>query len=152
MICAENRDALQYRGIHPNLDLALERLTPEFLSSLRDGERRELKGEAVYYTRFTYETVAPEESFFEAHRRYLDIHVMLAGEERVDLNHPEELELFQAEKDSDFYAYRGVARHSVVLRPGAFLVVFPGDAHRIKVRVSGPEIVSKAVFKIRLDG
>lgn len=152
MICAENRDALQYRGIHPNLDLALERLTPGFLSSLGDGERRELRGDAVYCTRFTYETVAPEESFFEAHRRYLDIHVMLAGEERVDLNHPEELELFRAEEDGDFYAYRGVARHSIILRPGTFLVVFPGDAHRIKVRVNGPETVSKAVFKIRLDG
>lgn len=44
MICAENRDALQYRGIHPNLDLALERLTPGFLSSLGDRERRELRG------------------------------------------------------------------------------------------------------------
>ena len=151
MICAENRDALQYRGIHPNLDLALERLTPGFLSSLGDRERRELRGDAVYCTRFTYETVAPEESFFEAHRRYLDIHVMLAGEERVDLNHPEELELFRAEEDGDFYAYRG-ARHSIILRPGTFLVVFPGDAHRIKVRVNGPETVSKAVFKIRLDG
>lgn len=82
----------------------------------------------------------------------MDIHVMLAGEERVDLNHPEELELFRAEEDGDFYAYRGVARHSIILRPGMFLVVFPGDAHRIKVWVNGPETVSKAVFKIRLDG
>ena len=44
MTCAENRDALQYRGIHPNLDLALERLAPGFLSSLGDRERRELRG------------------------------------------------------------------------------------------------------------
>ena len=110
MIYAKNQEALAYRGIHPNLDLALEHITPEFLASLRDGQRVELQGDQVYCTRFTYETIPQEESFFEAHRRYLDIHIML--------------------------------------RPGAFLVVFPGDAHRIKVQVDGPRTVSKAVFKV----
>ena len=42
MIYAKNADALAYRGIHPNLDLALEHITPEFLASLRDNQRVEL--------------------------------------------------------------------------------------------------------------
>ena len=88
MIYAKNADALAYRGIHPNLDLALEHITPEFLASLRDNQRVELKGDLVYCTRFTYETIPQEESFFEAHRRYLDIHIMVEGEERVDMNRP----------------------------------------------------------------
>ena len=79
MIYAKNADALAYRGIHPNLDLALEHITPEFLASLRDNQRVELKGDLVYCTRFTYETIPQEESFFEAHRRYLDIHIMVEG-------------------------------------------------------------------------
>ena len=29
-----------------------------------------------------------------------------------------------------------------------FLVVFPEDAHRIKIAVNGPETVSKVVFKV----
>jgi beta-galactosidase beta subunit len=37
-----------------------------------------------------------------------------------------------------------------LLQPGTFLVVFPGDAHRIKMQVSGPEQVRKAVFKFKL--
>ena len=85
MIYAKNADALAYRGIHPNLDLALEHITPEFLAALRDNQRVELKGDLVYCTRFTYETIPQEESFFEAHRRYLDIHIMVEGEERVDM-------------------------------------------------------------------
>ena len=83
MIYAKNQEALAYRGIHPNLDLALEHITPEFLASLRDGQRVELQGDQVYCTRFTYETIPQEESFFEAHRRYLDIHIMVEGEERA---------------------------------------------------------------------
>jgi beta-galactosidase beta subunit len=29
-------------------------------------------------------------------------------------------------------------------------VVFPGDAHRIKMQVDAPETVSKAVFKVKI--
>ena len=83
MIYAKNSDALTYRGIHPNLDMALERITKEFLSSVGE-ERVEIKGSDVYATRFTYETIPEEESFFEAHRNYLDIHLMLEGSERVE--------------------------------------------------------------------
>ena len=151
MIYAKNADALAYRGIHPNLDLALEHITPEFLASLRDNQRVELKGDLVYCTRFTYETIPQEESFFEAHRRYLDIHSMVEGEERVDMNRPEDLNLTDAQEGHDFYAYQGESWHSTVLKPGEFLVVFPGDAHRIKVQVDGPKTVSKAVFKVCID-
>lgn len=151
MIYAKNADALAYRGIHPNLDLALEHITPEFLASLRDNQRVELKGDLVYCTRFTYETIPQEESFFEAHRGYLDIHIMVEGEERVDMNRPEDLKLTDAQEGNDFYAYQGESWHSTVLKPGEFLVVFPGDAHRIKVQVDGPKTVSKAVFKVCID-
>ena len=151
MIYAKNADALAYRGIHPNLDLALEHITPEFLAALRDNQRVELKGDLVYCTWFTYETIPQEESFFEAHRRYLDIHIMVEGEERVDVNRPEDLNLTDAQEGNDFYAYQGESWHSTVLKPGEFLVVFPGDAHRIKVQVDGPKTVSKAVFKVCID-
>ena len=151
MIYAKNQEALAYRGIHPNLDLALEHITPEFLASLRDGQRVELQGDPGYCTRFTYETIPQEESFFEAHRRYLDIHIMVEGEERVDVNRPEDLKLTDAQEGNDFYAYQGESWPSTVLKPGEFLVVFPGDAHRIKVQVDGPKTVSKAVFKVCID-
>jgi YhcH/YjgK/YiaL family protein len=145
MICARLSEAQSYLGIHPNLDLALRCLTPEFLSTVTD-QRQELKGEQVYVTGFTYETLPKEDTFYEAHKRYLDIHLMLEGKERVDIAHPADLQLFQQE--GDFYAYHGEAEQSLLLTPGQFLVVFPGDAHRIKIQAEGPEKVTKAVFKV----
>ena len=141
MIYAKNADALCYKGIHRNLDLALEHITPEFLSSLEDNVRVPLDGDRVYC----------EEGFFEAHRRYLDIHIMLSGSERVDVSRPDELTLTDAQEQNDFYAYQGGAWHSTVLCPGEFMVVFPGDAHRIKLQTGRPETVSKAVFKVLID-
>lgn len=149
MICAKNKEALCYRGIHPNLDLALEHIKPEFFAGLGT-ERVELKGNEVYCTKFTYPTVPDEESFFEAHERYLDIHIMLEGSERIEIASPADLEQYEAKPENDFWAYRGTGRHSVVLSPGEFLVVFPDDAHKLKMRVDGPAAVTKAVFKVKV--
>lgn len=149
MIYAKLGDAPAYRGIHPNLDLALAHITPEFLSSV--GEQRiELKGGDVYATRFTYETIPAEESFFEAHRKYLDIHIMAEGREGVEIAPPEALEEFDRIEANDFYAYRGEGAYKLTLSPGDFLAVFPGDAHRIKMQTDGPKTVSKVVFKVRI--
>ena len=149
MIYAKNKDALSYRGIHPNLDLALEHITEAYLSSV-GYDRVELKGSDVYATRFTYETVPAQESFFEAHRKYLDIHIMLSGSERVEIAPPEKLAEFDRVEANDFYAYRGEGDCKLVLSPGDFLAVFPGDAHRIKMQLDGPRTVSKVVFKVKI--
>jgi YhcH/YjgK/YiaL family protein len=149
MIYAKHKDAPAYRGIHPNLDLALKRITPEFLASVGP-ERVEIKGGDVYATRFTYETVPAEESFFEAHRKYLDIHIMMEGSEGVEIAPPEVLSEFDRVEVNDFYAYRGEGDYKLILSPGDFLVVFPSDAHRIKMQVGGPRTVSKVVFKVKI--
>ena len=48
-------------------------------------------------------------------------------------------------------ASAGAPEQSLLLEPGSFLVVFPGDAHRLKIAEGGvPEAVAKAVFKIKL--
>ena len=145
MILAKNREAAAYRGLHPRLDRALDCLSDAFLAAVGT-ETMRLEGDALYVTRFDYDTLPLEETFFEAHKRYLDVHVMLKGAERVDIAHPDGLTLF--EQKGDFYGYRGEAEQSLILRPGDFLVVFPGDAHRIKIAAGEPAPVSKAVFKI----
>ena len=150
MILADNRDALQYLGINPNLDAALRRLS-EGLNGLEPGCRYEMDGKNVWLSCYEYDTIPESESFYEAHRNYGDIHVMLTGSEKVCISRPDDLtETDGSKPDNDFYAYHGDAAHTLVLRPGTFLVVFPGDAHNIKMQVEGVETVRKAVFKFKL--
>ena len=149
MILAKNVNARDYLGIHPNLDLALERINEEFLSQLGEERVDVIPGE-VWCTKFTYETVTDDESFFEAHEKFLDIHLMLQGDERVEVAPPAALEQFDAQPENDFYAYRGEGHYKMTLTPGDFLVVFPADAHKIKMQADGPCTVSKAVFKIKI--
>ena len=136
------------RGIHPRLDRVIDCLNEEFLNKVGT-QTQKLEDDLLYVTRFDYETIPLEEAFFEAHKKYLDVHLMMSGAERVDISHPDVLTLFD-HKD-DFYAYQGEAEQTLLLTPGSFLVVFPGDAHRIKVQVEGPENVSKVVFKLLVN-
>ena len=149
MIIAKNDKARDYLGLSENLDRALELINEVFFASLGDERVGIIPGD-VWCTKFSYETISDEESFFEAHEKFLDIHVMLDGSERVEIASPAELELFDSVNENDFYAYRGTGRYSLILSPGSFLVVFPDDAHKIKMHCGEPRKVSKAVFKVRL--
>ena len=149
MIVARNETAPAYLGIHPNLDEALRRITPEFLSSLGSDRVDIIPGE-VWCTKFTYQTISDEESFFEAHEKFLDIHLMLSGSERVEIASPKALTQFDSQPENDFYAYRGQGTDKLVLAPGDFLVVWPDDAHKIKMMLERPETVTKAVFKVKI--
>ena len=149
MIFAKNNKARDYLGLSENLDLALEHITEEFLSSLGD-ERVDIIPGQLWCTKFSYETISEEESFFEAHEKFLDIHIMLDGFERVEIASPAGLEQFDSQEENDFFAYRGNGEYSLILSPGSFLVVFPDDAHKIKMHLGKHETVTKAVFKVRL--
>lgn len=148
MIVANIQNKAEYYGIHPELDKALDCLTPEFLEQAAT-EKTLLNGENLFVTKFHLETVPEEETFFEAHRQYLDIQVVTQGQERVEIAHPDTLTL--TEHSGDFYGYTGTGEQTVVLRPGNFLIVFPGDAHRLRLPVgeSGKPF-TRVVFKIKV--
>ena len=149
MIVAKLTNKREYYGIHPELDKALDYLTPEFLEKVPT-EKQLLDGENLFVTKFHLETVPFEQTFFEAHKKYLDIQVVTQGCERVDIAHPDSLTL--TESKGDFYGYTGQAEQSVILRPGNFLVVFPGDAHRLRIHMKQPgEAFTRVVFKIKVS-
>lgn len=139
----------RYCGLHPNLDIALNYIH-EHLDDMP--QHIDLKGAEVYGNIFTYETVPDGESFFEAHARFADIQIMRSGSERVAVSDISVLETDEAHPDRDFWAMHGSEESSVVLSPGSFLVVLPGDAHKLKMQLGESATVTKSVFKVEMNG
>lgn len=137
----------RYKGLHPNLDLALD-----YIYAHRNalGGHVELLGTDVYGNSFTYDTVAESDTFFEAHANFADIQIMTEGSEWVDVSDIDVLSVDEAHPDRDFWALSGRAQLRVTLEPGYFLLVLPGDAHKLKIMTGTPETVTKAVFKVRV--
>lgn len=149
MIYGNMKDVLRYRGIHSGLDIALEHLNPDFLATLGD-ERVMLDGENVYVFKVNLQTKPDEETFYENHHDYIDIHVVLEGAERMDIEIPENLELYEEKPETDAYFFHGSAGQAMILTPDKFLIAFPEDAHKTCGMIDVPKDFVKAVFKVRL--
>ena len=80
MIVAKKEHAYAYKGIHPRLDKALDLINDEAFIASVGAEKVLIEGNALYAFRNEYETVPFEETFFEAHRKYLDLQMVLSGE------------------------------------------------------------------------
>ena len=145
MIYASLSDAPLYRGVHPRLDRVLELLTPDCLASVGTVTQK-LENDALYVTRFDVETSTDESRLFEYHRDYLDLFTVVRGAERVDVAPSGSISL--REQRGDYWGSTGAPEQRILLTPGSFLVLFPGDAHRPGMAVDAPQGVSRIVFKI----
>jgi YhcH/YjgK/YiaL family protein len=129
----------------------------EFIQGLdpeADEKTYELDGTNVFAPVMSYQTRGPEEAVLEAHRKYIDIQVALAGSETLEWFPVADLEVqtpYDADRDVEFYHRPHAGPASVVLRPGLFVILFPQDAHMPQLTTgSMPSHVKKVVGKIRL--
>lgn len=109
-----------------------------------------IDGEELFVNIVEYETTTPENRFWEAHRQYLDLHLMLQGAEQIDGNFIDNMEQKEFVEKDDFLPLEGEPNSHVVLAPGDFLVCYPKDAHRTAIQVGAPTQIKKAIFKIRI--
>ena len=85
-----------------------------------------IDGERLFVNVVEYETTRPENRFWEAHRNYLDVHLMLDGQEQIDLNFIENMEQKEYVEKDDFLPMDGAPNSHVVLGPGGFPDLLPG--------------------------
>ena len=114
--------------------------------------RIDLRGDDLFVNVQRYTTKPAAETRFEAHRQYLDIQTIYTGEEAIYidwLDHLQETEAFDADKDVAFY--EGSSATCLSLRPGDFAILYPTDAHRPVCQVRGPSDVLKVVAKVRIE-
>ena len=110
----------------------------------------EINGDDVFVNIVSYNTVDKEERFWDAHRKYIDGHLMLDGREKISLNHIDNLEQNEYEEDGDFLPLNGDESASVILEKGDFLICYPEDAHMTAIRVDASENIKKAIFKVKI--
>ncbi len=119
------------------------------LASYEKGSH-EIDGERLFVNIVEYTTTTPEERFWEAHKNYLDVHVMLHGTEQIDVNFIQNMELKEFVAEEDFLPMEGEKNSSVILRDNDFLICYPSDGHRTAVAVNEPQTIKKAIFKVRV--
>lgn len=108
----------------------------------------------VYVNVDEYQTKALENCKFEAHKKYIDIQMLIDGEEEIDILPVDGLKIseeYNESRDVMFFANPAQKPDVIQLKPYKFVLIYPEEAHRPQMN-SGSESkkVKKAVAKILL--
>lgn len=112
-----------------------------------------LRGKDIYVQVIDTATRSLNETKPEFHHKYLDVHFLVRGVERIGFacdtkdhtvveSHPE--------RDLYFYDSAGNAENFVNMAPGCFAVFYPWDIHRPAVALDEPMSIRKVVVKVAL--
>ena len=148
MNLSELQNKNRYINLHPLFGKAFAFLEKENLSQLPEG-KLEIDGDDLFAIISKPGTSAEEIPKLEAHKKYIDIHYIIAGTELFgwkDLNDCKGVEgEFDFEKD--YVLYNDQDFTNLLLNRNAFVVVYPEDAHSPGIKT---EQLHKVVLKIKL--
>lgn len=133
-----------------DVQMCLEYAASHDLKALDSGTYQ-IDGDRVFVNVVEYTTTTPENRFWEAHKKYLDVHLMLDGIEQIDVNFIWNMAVKEFVEEDDFLPMQGDKKFSVVLEPGDFLVCYPCDGHRTAVAAKEKVKIKKAIFKIAIE-
>lgn len=110
-------------------------------------------GDGIHCIGDSYETLPESEAVWEAHKKFVDVHCVLCGEEKIGIAHVDKCKAGVYNEMEDFYLAQAKAENWVTMKQGVALCLFPEDVHKVKVRLNSlqPARVSKIVFKIPLN-
>ena len=139
----------QYIGLCPSLKYVMPFLERVEKESLQPGTY-ELDGRKVYAVLQEYETKPESTCQWECHRKYIDVQMLLEGEEEIgwtEIDSLTECEEYDEERDIMMAAD---AKHAsmLVLSAKQFAIFTPHDAHKPLCLHKVPGNVKKVVFKI----
>jgi biofilm protein TabA len=139
-----------YEPLGPRFSAGLRWLAT-FDAAMPDG-RIPIDGDHMFALVQSYATAPGSEKRFESHRRHADIQFVAVGRERILHTDTGALTVqteYDPQADIAFYEEPG-ASSSILLGPGHFTILWPGDAHKPGCMAGGRDEVKKVVIKVRL--
>ena len=149
MMSAELR-SLPSAGLHPVLQQALTLAVAANLQEKTPG-RYELQGDNIFMNVMQFATQSPEQKKAELHREYIDIQVLLSGEERILFGMTDSArQCEEMHVEDDYQLCSQIAdEQAMVLKPGRFVIFMPGEPHKPGCVVKAPLDIKKVVIKVR---
>lgn len=111
----------------------------------------EIDGDELFVNIVSYTTTTPEERFWEAHKKYIDVHMIIEGKESIDVSFCDDMQIKSFDENRDFVELTGEEKATVnLINKGDFLICYPEDAHRTAIICQQSQTIKKAIFKIKL--
>ncbi len=145
MIYDTHEYAPRYFSVHPHIETAFKWLHDNPDAS--EG-KHEIIGDDCFVMIANASSQAGSTPVLEAHNEYLDIQIALVGTDEIGWKARSACSNITQEysEEKDVILWSEKSEFTVSLSPGAFVILFPSDAH---APLSGNGDVKKAVFKLR---
>ncbi|MFA5264997.1 MAG: YhcH/YjgK/YiaL family protein [Opitutaceae bacterium] len=114
-----------------------------------DSQRVEL-GDGIFALEQAYLTKSPAEGRWESHLKFIDVQVIVSGEERMGLCETSRLDIDEnltPAKDLIFYKSSDQGS-TLLMKAGDVAILFPPDGHMPGIQVAQPVAVRKIVVKV----
>lgn len=147
MIYSNINDKRNSTIYHKVIIKALEALKQTDFSS---GQKEyEINGKEMFIRVVQTVTKKYIEAFPEIHEKYVDLHYLIEGQERIyfSLEIPDKVVKHDVENDHVFFD-RLRQKCFIDLHEGDFAVFFPEDVHMAATAVNEPSKIKKAIVKI----
>ena len=133
---------------HPGLKLLFDFVKGKDFRKLPQG-KIVVDGENVFVMNNEMPGVAENEQPLEMHRKYIDVHILLEGKEKIGWKPLEEISHYIKEySESDDCALSDdKARFYVELHPGEFCIVYPEDPHAPAI---SDGLIRKLIGKVKI--
>ena len=148
MILSTLQDCGRFEVLHPLFKKAFDYVKSHNLLDAPLG-RIEVEGDDLFISNSNPECVKVDRQVLEVHRKYIDIHVLLEGEETVGWKPLSDCrnETKPYNEDADCALYDEQAATYVKMQPGQILIVWPEDAH---APVIGEGKIRKLIIKVKI--
>ena len=136
----------KYINLTQELKLYLASLTNK---KIKQPQEININNRDIYASENIIETQPRDTKSYESHKKYIDIHIVLTGEEIIEVAPIDALNpstLYDREKD--YILYKNKAGEMYHLKPGICAIFFPQDAHMPGIAANKPEKISKIVIKV----
>ena len=149
MIISNLQNSSRVESLHPLFKKLFDYVKTHDLLHTECG-RIELDGDNLFINNSNPTCVTADKQVLEVHRDYIDIHILLEGQETVGWKALEDLtqETKAYEKEGDCALYADRPTTYVTLQPGQFLIVYPEDPH---APIIGEGKIRKLIGKVKVD-
>ncbi len=91
-----------------------------------------------------------EDNIIECHKKYIDVHVTIEGDELIEVGNIDSLHIAEEyNEEEDSILYGGSLKDKIKMYPGDILFLFPGEAHKTKIYFKSKK-VKKLIFKMEI--
>lgn len=147
------KNSLKYTKIYYNLSekikLGLEFLEKNDLNSMENG-KYEILNDDVFINIQDYTSKPETDGKWEAHRKYIDIQVIIKGSEKIGVGEIQDFsttEPYDEEKDVEFLT-TSTPQQFITMKENDYIILYPQDVHMPQICMDKPSYVKKAVVKV----